>query len=163
MVKTVLSARITSYNVCYTKLLRLDALTRYGWLVCSLAGQSVESMPSGEDLPGTVLATGMAVAAGVVGGVPAVEGFSEVSAAIDEAVSERSTVDSAPQTTPLPPPPERPEPKFSLRRALLFFAVTAGGVLLAVAGKSELLGHVFAPIARSGLLPGAAAVALAWS
>lgn len=140
----------------------LDALTRYGWLVAGLGGTTGDS-PASEHSPGTVLTAGLARMAAVAGADGAGDGLAEMAAAIDEAAADPSSAGNlAPKPLLLPPPPERPEPAFSLRRALPVIAAFAGGVLLAVTGSADLMRPIIHQAFDSGLLPAVLAVALCW-
>ena len=141
----------------------LDALTRYGWLVASLAEPSVPPRREAVATPGTALSVALGGAAVMAGMEVAAAELSTVAATVDELVGTRPTVAEAPvKPAPLPSPPDRPEKKASLRRALPVLAAFLGGALLAVAGSADLVSPFFRQAARSGLLPGAAAIALCW-
>ncbi|TLM67690.1 MAG: hypothetical protein FDZ69_04130 [Deltaproteobacteria bacterium] len=134
----------------------LDTLTRYGWLVAALAESSANSRAADDPSPGTVLAA-------VAGGVVAVPGELAAVAGELDAAAKQSPPEGRPvRLPPLPPPPERPDPPSSLRQRLPVIALAAGGLLLGIAGKSDLLAPLLDRALRSGLLPGAAAVGLCW-
>jgi len=141
----------------------LDALTRYGWLVASLAEPPANLREELVATPGTVLAAGLGVSAAMSGMEVAAGELSTVAATVDEVVGVQAVAAKTPvKPAPLPPPPERPEQRRSLRRALPVLTAFLGGALLAVAGSTDLMSPFFRQAVHSGLLPGAAAVALCW-
>jgi hypothetical protein len=141
----------------------LDALTRYGWLVASLAEPPAPSRDEVVATQGPVLAAALGGSAVIAGMDVAATELSAVATTVDEVSSARPAAVQAPvKPAPLPPPPERPEQKASLRRALPVLAAFLGGALLAAAASTDLVAPFFRQTARSGLLPGAAAIALCW-
>ena len=136
----------------------LEALTRYGWLVASLAEPAAEADATSAAV---AAAAGLATAAAMAGVAvsPAALGEAVAGAA---AADESSPPAASPAPSPLPPPPERPEPGPALWRALPVVAAFAGGALLAGLGSTDLLRPLVARAVRSGLLPALAAVALCW-
>jgi hypothetical protein len=141
----------------------LSALTRYGWLVACLSEPASTGEQEQLASPGAVLAAVIGGAAAVAGATVAPEELHSVAAEFDAATQERSASASPAGRPPaLPPPPDCPGQKFSLRRTLQIVAMAVGGVLLGVADKTELLGPGFRHALRSGLLPAVAAGALCW-
>ena len=141
----------------------LDALTRYGWLVASLAEPPASPRQEVVASSGTVFSAALGGTAVMAGMDAAAAELRAVAATVDEVISARPVAVEAPgQPAPLPSPPERPEQKMSLRRALPVLAAFLGGVFLAAAGSADRVSPLFRQAARSGLLPGAAAVALCW-
>ncbi|NJC89018.1 MAG: hypothetical protein FIB02_10910 [Desulfuromonas sp.] len=140
----------------------LGALTRYGWLVAGL-DEPTPTAGDGDVSPGTVLAAGMAGAAGLTGVAAGADGLRQVAAAVDEAVGDQPTAVRARPATSLPPPPDRPEQRrFSMRQALWAGITFCGGTLAAIVGKSGVLHPFFDTALHTGALPGVAAVACCW-
>jgi len=138
----------------------LDALTRYGWLVAGLAPP--REAVAGEAAPGTVLATALGGMTALVGEEAASPALAEVAAAINEAVADQPVAArEQARPVPLPSPPERPEQKFSMRRAVWFVAPSLGGILFVV-GKTGILHPFFDRALHTGALPGLAALVLCW-
>lgn len=140
----------------------LEALTRYGWLVAALEEASV-AVEAGEALrPGAVLTAAVGGAAAQAGMAVAPEELAAVAAEVDVAARKPEPAARSIRPPPLPPPPERPEPSFSLRRKFPIIAMAVGGLLLGLAEKSEWLGPLVHRAVTTGLLPGAAAAGLCW-
>jgi hypothetical protein len=141
----------------------LIALTHYGWLVASLAEPVPPGGEAGADSTGPILSAVLAGSAAVAATGINPADLQEIAATVDTAVDEPARVAPAPsRQAPLPPPPDRPDQGFPLRRVLPFMATLAGGLLLVVAGHSELLGTFFHRAAKAGLLPGVVATVLCW-
>jgi hypothetical protein len=139
----------------------LDALTRYGWLVSGLAEPP---SPGGDaaNLPGSVLAAGLGGAAAVAGMVGSPE-LKELADVVNTAATDSSPVaKSTARPAPLPPPPDRPERQFSLRRALPVVVAFLSGAVLVAADRVELLRPLFRQAVNVGALPAAVAIALCW-
>jgi hypothetical protein len=83
----------------------LDALTRYGWLVASLAEPPANLREEFVATPGTVLAAGLGASAAMAGMEVASGELSTVAAAVDEVVGARPVAAKASvKPAPLPPP-----------------------------------------------------------
>ncbi len=132
----------------------LAALTRYGWLVAGLHEPSGRAAGTAGS-PGTLLAAGLAGLAAAAGDGVAREELEGLAATLDDAAAGGpEPAPAAPVPAPLPAPPERPEGRFSLRRALPGIGIILGGVLLVVAGRTDLWRPVLRQFLQSGLLPG---------
>lgn len=140
----------------------LHALNRYGALVAGL-----EDLPenSGEVTIGRVLTGGLlgvAAGLGVAGDDSLAGGTADL---LDEAIHDppASRPDRARSIPPpLPPPPERPEPSFSLGRALPVVVIFLASVLFGLMGGGSLLRPLFHKAFHTGVLPALAAAVCYW-
>lgn len=157
----------------------LASLTYYGWLVAGLHGDGlVRPDPSAD----SVVAGAPAVA---VLGQPAfgtvvsqVEGDDELPDLTEVVPELRTAVNdkkdpgtrqpeprqAAKTAKDLPPPPERPTRRFSLRRGLALAGMAGGGLLglLAGAGQFDLIGPLVHYGTAAGVFPGLFAAGLFW-
>ena len=140
----------------------LDALTRYGWLVAALAEPALREAESGaETSPGIVMAAALAGTVAGVGLAPAE--LREVAAGIDAATgTELPAATKEIKPAPLPPPPDRPEQHFSLRRAVPMVLSFLGGGTLLLIGRSGIMQPFFDRALHTGALPGLTAAGLCW-
>ncbi len=137
----------------------LRSLNHYGWLLTRLQGEGCPQETTAFD--GTQ-----------VGGLATVvPGLGEVSQEIRDSLREGEPDAAAndrikpPAKKDLPPPPERPEVRMTMRKVLIL-AGTFGGVALLVLvmeGDSQLLRVVAEYGMRMGVVPGLIAFGLLWS
>ncbi len=158
----------------------LKSLNHYGWLLTRLQG---EGRPQEADVFGGAQVGGVAAVTaigqpvlgavlGVDGLATAVPGLGEVSQEIRDALRNEEKPDSTakdrmetPVKKDLPPPPERPEIRMTMRKMLTLAGIFAGVALLVLAmeGDSQFLRVVAKYGTRMGVVPGLIAFGLLWS
>ncbi|RLB63753.1 MAG: hypothetical protein DRH08_10635 [Deltaproteobacteria bacterium] len=157
----------------------LKSLHHYGWLLTRLRGEGRPediSAPVGPQVGGVAAAAligqpALGAVLGADGLATAVPGLGEVSQEIRDALRDEKKPNAAardhikpPVKKDLPPPPERPEVRMTMRKMLTLVGTFAGvGLLVMVMeGDSHLLRVVARYCTRTGAVPGLIAFGFLW-